>query len=148
MMTSLGKKDSVPALINSVTDLQKKDGSLLLQYAYAKQAHLLNPDSPSALEKFANILFELKDYNHALKCAEKWFSDNSKDSSNSNTRANMFYIRGVSSFYLKKYDNVVSNLQKAMNGFMHNREKDKEAEAKRILDEELPKAKETPNVIY
>jgi len=146
MLTSLNKKECIPTLMNAITDLRKEEGTILLQYAYAKQAYLINPDAPAALEKFANILFELKDYNSALKCADKWFADNKDSSSSSNTRANMFYIRGISSFYLKKYDNVVNNLQKAINGFMHSRENPKEAEAKRILEEELPKAKESPNV--
>jgi len=145
MLTSLNKKECIPTLMNAITDLRKEEGTILLQYAYAKQAYLINPDAPAALEKFANILFELKDYNSALKCADKWFADNKDSSSSSNTRANMFYIRGISSFYLKKYDNVVNNLQKAINGLMHSRENAKEAEAKRILEEELPKAKESPN---
>ena len=147
MLTSQVKKECVPALLGAATELQKKEGSILLQYAYAKQAYLINSDSPSVLEKFANILFELKDYHQALKCADRWFAENKESSSSSPTRANMFYIRGISSFYLKKYDNVVNNLQKAINGLMHSREKEKEAEAKRILEEELPKARETPNVI-
>jgi len=145
MLTSMVKKECIPNLVNAVTDLQKKEGTILLQYAYAKQAYLINPNASAALEKFANILFELKDYNYALKCVDKWFAENKDSSSSSTTRANMFYIRGISSFYLKKYDNVVNNLQKAINGFMHSRENAKEAEAKRILEEELPKAKESPN---
>lgn len=133
MLTSLGKKEVLPYLIDLASPKSDDINSLVLSYLYAKQAYRLSPTTLPILEKFATNLYNLNDYVNALECAEKWFELAGKESS-PKSLANMFYLRGMSLFYLGKYENAAESLRKATSELTPSKDNEKLARAKEVLE--------------
>jgi len=144
MLSSFPKNEIVKLYLQSASTLTGGNDSLILSFIFTRQAYLTNPNDSKVLEKFTEILFGLGDYHNAFKCSEKWFSLTPQESDL--VRGNMFFIKGVSAQFLKKFDVASENLRKAMNTFMQSSNQEKFEEAKRIYEIELPKAKENPYV--
>ena len=145
MLSSTSKKETIKVLANMVTQSSEAANSQLLSYLYARQLYLINPEDSVGLEKMATALFNIKDYSNALVCVDKWFASAFLNSEQ-NERANMFYIKALSLFHLKKYENATENLRKSLTCFIQLRDETRAAELRRLLEEELPRARETPQV--
>lgn len=145
MLTSLSKRESVNRLLESASNVPRGNEATLISYLLTKQASFVNPEDPEIILKLATYLFKLKFYAQALQTADKWFASNQKDN-DPNNRATMFYIKGTCLFHLRKYDVASEYLKKAINAFIQAKDNEMAIEAKRILEEELPKAKDNLNV--
>lgn len=145
MLTSLTKKDSINRLLEQASNPPQGNDPATISYLFTKQAFLINPDDPELARRLANCLFKLKFYDRALKSVEKWFTLNQKDN-DANVRAKMFYMKGTCLFHLRNYDMASEDLKKAINGFAQTKDNEMVTEAKRILEDELPKARENLNV--
>jgi len=147
MLSTFDKKEVSKLYLSAAPNLSGGADSLLLSYIFTRQACLINPDDPKNIEKFANIFLAQKDYLNAYKSSEKWFSL-PNNVSDLDSRANMFFIKGLSAQHLRKFDIASENLRKAMNTFIQTSNSERFEEAKRNLEIELPRIKEIPHVIY
>lgn len=148
MQGAISKSHIISRLLSLGSTPNDEKERILLSYVCARQAYQINSQepSPTVIQKLAMNYFSLKNYHSALRLAEHWFSVGQKEP-DSNARALMFFIKGVSLFHLKKYDQVAETLRRAISGFVSSKDNDKLMEARRILEEELPRARENPQVI-
>lgn len=133
MLTSLGKTEVLSYLSKLASPKSDDIESLVLSYLYAKNAYRINPNDLSVLRKLASNLYNLKDYVNALECAEKWFDLASREN-NQKASADMLFIKGMSLFYLGKYENVDEILRKAIDRFAQPKDNEKIAQAREVVE--------------
>lgn len=139
MHSFFSKQELAKVILRQASNERGGDDSVVLSYIYSRQAHLFNPENPDVLAKLALSLFDLKEYSQSLEYAEKWFS--LVENPDMNTRANMFFIKGLSSFHMKKFDDVAENLMRAR--YYFNQPKQNEG-----FEQEFLEKRETSSVKY